>query len=374
MSLTNFGLLTTEQLTIWQRDIWRAARNWMFLNRFLGTSNTAMIQRVTELTKSHKGARAVLTLVSDLEGDGTAGDRTLEGNEEAMKSFDQVIRIDQLRHANRHEGRIADQKSVVTFRENSRNVLAYWLADRLDQMAFLTLSGIPYTSANDGATRVGSDLANLDYAADVTAPSVNRLVRWDGTASVLKDAASGSNGTADVVAADTPTYNMLVDLKAYAVDNYIRPILGEAGTEEYNVFMAPLSIARLKKDPDFRAAWKDAQPRSPNNPLFKGTSVIHVDGLNIFEYRHVFTTKGALAGSKYGAGGAVEGSRIIMAGAQAMGFADIGDPFWIEKGFDYDNQQGISVGKICGLLKPQFHSIYSGTTEDFGVLACSVAL
>ena len=66
-------------------------------------------------------------------GDGVAGDRTLEGNEEAMKSYDQVIRLDMLRHANRHEGKMADQKSVVEFRENSRDVLAYWLADRVDQ-------------------------------------------------------------------------------------------------------------------------------------------------------------------------------------------------------------------------------------------------
>ena len=38
---------------------------------------------------------------ADLTGDGVAGDRTLEGNEEQMQTFDQVIRIDQLRHANR---------------------------------------------------------------------------------------------------------------------------------------------------------------------------------------------------------------------------------------------------------------------------------
>ena len=40
---------------------------------------------------------------------------------------DVVINIDQMRHANRHEGKMADQRSVVTFRENSRNVLAHWL-------------------------------------------------------------------------------------------------------------------------------------------------------------------------------------------------------------------------------------------------------
>jgi hypothetical protein len=51
-----------------------------------------------------------------------------KATKKSMQTFDQVIRIDQLRHANRHEGRMADQKSVVEFRGNSRDVLAYWLA------------------------------------------------------------------------------------------------------------------------------------------------------------------------------------------------------------------------------------------------------
>ena len=372
MSLTNFAALTNEELTIWSRDMWKAARNWMFLEKFTG-GNGAMIQKITELTKSEKGARAVLTLVADLEGDGVAGDRTLEGNEEAMKSYDQVIRIDQLRHANRHEGRMADQKSVVTFRENSRDVLAYWLADRLDQLAFLSLSGRPYTQTNKGVARVGSDLANLDYAADVTTPSVNREVRWDGTAEVLKDAVTGNNLTADITAADTPSWKMLVEAKAYAVDNFIRPIRGEAGTEVYNVFMTPQGIAKLKLDADFLAAWRSAMPRSGKNPLFTSTDVIMVDNLAIYEYRHVYNTKNAPSGSKHGSGGTVDGASVLMCGAQALGFADIGDPYWVEKGYDYDNQQGISVGKICGMKKPVFHSLVTGTSEDFGVLVINTA-
>ena len=119
MSLTNFAKLTDEQLTIWSREMWHHARNYAFITRFTGDSPNSMIQRITELKKSKKGARAVITLLADLTGDGIAGDRHLEGNEEAMVSHDQVITIDQLRHANRHEGRMADQKSVVTFRSNS---------------------------------------------------------------------------------------------------------------------------------------------------------------------------------------------------------------------------------------------------------------
>jgi len=373
MSLTNFAALTNEELTIWSRDMWKAARNWMFLERFTG-GNGAMIQKITELTKNEKGARAVLTLVADLEGDGVAGDRTLEGNEEAMKSYDQVIRIDQLRHANRHEGRMADQKSVVTFRENSRDVLAYWLADRMDQLAFLTLGGIAYTQTNKGVARVGSDLANLEYAADRTAASTNRETRWNGTGSVLHDAVVGTNTTASVAAADTPSWKMLVEAKAYAVDNFIRPIRGEGGTEVYNVFMTPQSIAKLKLDADFLAAWRSAMPRSGKNPLFTGTEVIYVDGLAIYEYRHVYNTKNAPSGSKWGSGSTVDGAQVLLCGAQALGYADIGDPYWVEKGYDYDNQQGISVGKICGLKKPVFHSQVTGTSEDFGVLVINTAL
>lgn len=370
MALTNFNLLTDEQLTVWSRDVWKAARNYMFLNKFVGNDNSSMIQRITELKKTEKGARAVITLVADLEGDGVAGDRALEGNEEAMKSYDQVIRIDQLRHANRHEGRMADQKSVVMFRENSRDVLAYWLADRYDQQAFLTLSGVSYSKKTNGASRVGSDLPNLEYAADVTAPSTNRHRRWDASTGLQ------AGSTSSVESADTPSWEMLVEAKAYAKDQFIRPIRGEDGQELYHVFMTPQGFAQLKQDSDFLQAWRHAMPRSKDNPIFKGmTTGIMVDGLMLHEYRHVYNTAGLTSGvDKWGSSNDVDGQRVLFCGAQSLGYADIGDPTWVEKGFDYDNQQGISVGKICGMLKPVFRSAVTSTDEDFGVLCIDTAV
>lgn len=374
MAYTNYGALTTEQKTVWARDVWKAARNYQFLNRYIGTGSESMIQRITELTKDERGARAVITLVADLEGDGVAGDRTLEGNEEANKAYDQVIQIDQLRHANIHEGRMAEQKSVVKFRENSRDVLAYWLADRSDQMAFLTLSGIAYSFKTNGATRVGSDLPYLEFAADVTAPTSNRLRQWDeGTKSlVASNQAALVNGA--IGTGDYASWNMLVEAKAYAKDNFIKPIRGAEGMEVYNVFMTPRGLAKLKLDPDFLAAYRNAMARSDNNPLFKGTDVIYVDGLAIREFRHVYNTTGLTSGSKWGGSGTVDGQRVLLCGAQAMGYADIGTPEWVEKGFDYDNQQGISVGKIMGMKKPVFHSQISGQDEDFGVLCIDTAI
>ena len=65
---------------------------------------------------------------------------------------------------------------------------------------------------------------------------------------------------------------------------------------------------------------------------------------------------------------------MLFCGAQALGFADLGEPEWNEKEFDYGNQQGIETGKILGFRKPQFYTQYSGgTTEDFGVLSLYTA-
>ena len=371
MSLTNFSLLTDEQKTIWSMDLWKQARNYSFVNQFLGKDSNSLIQHITELKKSEKGARAVITLLADLEGDGIAGDRTLEGNEEAMKSYDQVIRLDQLRHANRHEGRMADQKSVVEFRNNSRDVLAYWLADRIDQIAFLTLGGLAYSNPNSaiGTTRVGSDLTSLEYAADVVAPSSKRVTRWDDTLGLVTSGAT----TAAVEAGDTPTWQMFVDLKAYAKDNYIRGVKEKGGEETYHAFLSPSAMARLKMESNYLLNVRHAQPRNDSNPLYT-SSTVKIDGIYLHEFRHVPNNRLVASGSQWGSGSDVEGCQVLFCGAQALGMADIGSPEWVEKGFDYDNQQGISVGKICGFLKPQFTTQYSGgTVEDHGVISCYVA-
>jgi len=368
MSVTNFNALTDEQKTVWSRQVWKAARNLAFTTKFTGKGANAMIQRITELTKSEKGTRAVLTLVADLEGDGVGGDNQLEGNEEEIKAYDQVIQIDQLRNANRHKGKLADQKSVVNFRENSRDVLAYWLADRIDQLAFLTLSGVAYTSTNRGTTRTSSTFSNLDFASDVSAPSTNRHRRWDATSGLVAGA------TASVAAADTPSWAMLVELKAYAKDKYVRGIKGPGGVEFYHVFMNPQGMAKLRQDPDYLANVRNAGVRGGSNELFKGTDTVMVDGLMIHEYRHVYNTQGASSGSKWGSGSTVDGQRTLMCGAQALGIADIGAPEWVEKGFDYDNQQGVSIGKMFGFLKPVFRSQIDASDEDFGVIVCDTAI
>ena len=106
-----------------------------------------------------------------------------------------------------------------------------------------------------------------------------------------------------------------------------------------------------------------------DSPWFTGATVT-VDGAVLHEHNLVYTTKGAAAGAKWGAAGAVNGTRTLVCGAQALGMLDLGAPDWVEKLFQYDSQQGINVDKMIGLLKPRFPSIYTGTEEDHAVIAC----
>jgi hypothetical protein len=374
MANTNFSLLTSEQKTVWSMDFWSQARNFSFTNKFLGKGSNALIQHITELKKSEKGNRAVITLTADMEGDGVVGDRRLKGNEEMLKSHDQVIRFDQMRNANHNEGRMADQKSIVNFREESRDKLAYWLADRMDQMAFLTLSGVSYTMKNNGATRVGSNLPLLEFAADVKAPTAKRYGQWDeGTKQILWGTGNSGIVGGAVGTGDYPCWEMLVQAKAYAKENYVRGINEKGGEETYHVFLTPQAMARLKLDPTFMQNMRHAQARDGNNPLFTG-STIKIDGLYLHEFRHVYNTSGAASGSKWGGGGAVDGCQILFCGAQAMGMADIGNSEWDEEYDDYKNSSGIAIAKMLGFLKPQFYTQYSGNTvQDHGVISIYTA-
>ena len=175
---------------------------------------------------------------------------------------------------------------------------------------------------------------------------------------------------------------MIVQLKAYAKDNYIRGMRGAGNEEMYHLFVSPQVMADLKLDSDFLTNVRNAGIRGPNNELFSGSSSLMVDGVMVHEFRHVFNTSGATSGAsgnagsngyKWGANADVNGSACLFVGAQGLAMADIGLPEIVEDTFDYGNQNGISIGKIFGFKKPVYHSDVSGQNEDFGIIRLDVA-
>lgn len=361
MAVTNFARLTPRQKIVWSRDVWSAARNQMFIKKFLGSDDGAMIQRITELTKDEKGEKVLIHLVADLVGDGVIGDNNREGMEEEMMSYSQEITIDLISHQVLSKGKLAEQKTVIKFREMARTRLAYWMADRVDQLGMLTLSGVSYAFNLDGSKRDSeSPFPDLAFAADVTAPSSKRHRLWNGTNLVPGD-------TSAVTSACVPKYSMIVDAVAYAKTHYIKP-LRAGGRDYYVLLIQPNTLAQLKKDQDYQRAIITAMPRDVKNPWFTGATIT-IDGAVIHEDNRIFGTQGAPAGEKWGADGNVNGTRSLLCGAQALGMADLEEPEWVEKKFNYDKKLGISVDKLLGFLKPKFYSIYDKSVEDFGVLA-----
>lgn len=357
---TNFAALTPIQKVNWARTTWKAARDQMFLKNFISTTGNSVVHRITELTASEKGTECIFQLVADLIGDGVAGDNEREGMEESMESHSQIIELGQISHGVKNKGKLSDQRSVISFREVGRDKLANWLADRTDQLAFLTMSGISYAFNTDGSVRPEDTFMQLEFAGDVTAPSAKRSLMYDGTS--LQISATGSITTAYV-----PKYAMIVDAIAYAKTHRIKPLMKD-GKPYYVMFMAPGALAELKKDPDYqRAVVAVATKAGEDSPWFTGATVT-VDGAVIHEHNKVYNTLGAASGSKWGSGGNVNGTRTLLCGAQALAFADIGPGDWVEKLFQYDSKVGLNIDKMLGFLKPVFYSIYDRSDEDFGLL------
>lgn len=372
MADTDFGALEAGRKIVFSEMIWQDGRDssFFFANGFIGKDSGDMaspIHHVTKLTATSKGDKCIMQLVQDLTEDGVAGDTPqLVGNEEELVNDEQEIVIDTYAHAVRSKGRLARQSSVINFRRTARTKLGYWISDKTDELAFLTTAGIPYTRNLDGSARPGrSQIPQLAFASYVAQPT-NRRTFYAGAAT----------STATLTVADKVTWNLIVQVCAFAKRARIKPVR-VGGKRTYVVVLSTEALRDLKQDPTYQANVRSAAPRSNKNPLFT-SAVAMIDDIVIHESNRVPTTLGLAAGSKWGAGGNVDGAHCILMGAQALGYAEIkGDD---ASGYDelaendYNRRQGSAITRMLGLLKPKFDSIWDNDTEqDFGAIVIRVA-
>jgi len=360
----------------YNKDAWGHKAYDEFMAQFyftgmLGNGENAIIEHITELTKNSKGeAGAWLHLITDIHGGGVVGDNTLEGRLRQLETSWIRCQFDQLRNGMETKGRMSEQKAVVDARKAFRQKLARFFAQSYEEQAVLTQSGISYALNTDGSTRTipaGQDAwTDLAYAADVSAPTANRFVRWT--------AASGfvAGDTTQVAATDVMKYEMLPDLEALAATRNLTPL--RMGGEDYYVWLIHTNaMAALWKDANFRAAVVQGESRGPDNPIFKGSKVT-MNNLIIKPYKRVYNTKGAASTSKWGSGGTVDGSRSLLLGAQALAMVDLGAVNWEEENYDFNARWALAGDKMAGFLKPKFKDSYTGTVEDFGCIAVDHAL
>lgn len=367
MAVTDFGALQAAQKKVWAEEVWKAGRDqsFFFANGFIGKSDNDMnsvIQRVTKLSETERGLECVMQLILDLSSDGVVGDNELDGNEEAMVNDSQTIRIDQLRHGVKSKGEMAEQATVIRFRVQGKDKLSFWISDKLDELMFLTLSGRAYTLTTTGATRTGSQLPSLRFAADVAAASTNRIVF-----------AGSATSEATVTTSDKMSWATCVRANTLAAEKRLRPIR-DGGKNYFCMVIHPRQRRDLVLDPSYMTITRSAEKQGSDNKLFTG-AIANVDGLSIHVHPKVFNTSGLTSGSKWGSGSTIDGAQALMLGAQAGGIATIGSMFWRESDkTDYQNRPGIGVGRKIGMLKPQFKSFFdSNSREDFGTIAVKSA-
>lgn len=364
-NVTDFGALTAAQKRSWSVKVWKQFRDesfWMS-NGFVGNNMNTPIHRVEELTKTARGMECVMQLVNDLENDGVVGDNTLTGNEESMVNDAQVISIDQLRNAVKSKGQMSEQATVIRFREQAKDKLGFWLPDKVDELMFLTASGVPYTKHIDLSSRASnSQLPQLNFAADVTAPTTGRI-KYAGTAT-----AEGN-----VTTNDKMSWKSCVAAKTFAKRAGIRPIR-QGGKEYYAMVMSPEQRRDLVTDSDYMTVVSRAAERGSKNPLFNHAMAV-VDGLILYEHRKVTNTQGLTSGvDKWGSGDTVEGANALLLGAGALGMSTLGGGSWNEADqTDYGNQPGVSYGQMFGILKPKFKPSRSEQREDYGVVVVKSA-
>ncbi len=366
MALTDFGSLTENQKRYWSLKISKQGRddNFFMSNGFMGNStddSSKPIQKITELTKVGGGTKVVLPLVGDITG-GVVGDNLLEGSEQPILSDVQIIQIDQMRNGCRSKGRMSEQETVIRFRVQARDVLAFWLADLIDDLLFQTVAGRAYTLNNDGSTRTASQIPSLTFAADVTAASTNRVM-FGGVATAENN----------LTTADTLTWDTVTQAKSFAKRKRIRPI--RAGGKSYYILVLSTEQCRdLEKTSDYKAIQAQAMPRGLDNPLFNNAKKV-INEVVIYDHQKVYNTLGTA--TKWGAGTTVNGAQAFLMGAQALGYAalDDGTPGMDESdNTDYGNRPALGIHRIIGMLKPQYKSKYDANArEDYGVISIKTA-
>ena len=370
MAFTAFGAQMPEQKKAWVKETIKTFRENFFFEKFMGKGENSIIQTIKELRKTENGDRAVIPLVQDLKGSGIVSDNEINGRGEELESFWLEVHTDQLRKMVASKGRVDDQRSVLDFRTEAKDKLAYWRAGVQEELIILTASGVSYQYNTDGSLRhVGSedDLSTLEFAADVTPPTAGRHYSFNGSD-------LGPGDTTAVTTAFAPKYGMIVDLMAEAKVRGIKPL--KVGGQDHYVWLChPRTFAKLKKDPDFRDVVVNAGERGKMNPIFTGATLT-MDGLIIHTNMRVFNTLGAASGSKWGSDGTVNGVRTLLMGCQALGHADLWkSASWNEEKEDHKARLEISIAQYWGVRKFRYPSRRDGdTVQDFGVIALDLAL
>lgn len=376
MSVAPIGSNLDSAISYFEKKVWKQLRTQSLMDQLSSEKGDNVVHRITELKGTSWGKHAVLTMIPDDLSYGVVGDNQLENRETSITAYDQTCRFDQFRKAIRNIGKMDDRTYWFKFAQQATDQLTYWANDVKDKLFVNTISGIGFEYEVNGALRGPScEWSQNEFAADVSAPSTRRHLRWDvGTTNTLVSGTSAA--TSNIVATDLPTWNMFLDMRTELPLMRIKPVRGKFGSGQdlYIALVHPRTMNVLKKDPTFQTNLREAMQRGDKNPIFAGANTYMIDGILLIEHRYAYSTLGAASGSKWG-DGTVDGARTVFLGAQAVGSIDFQAPRIVTEEFDYKNSVGIGLNFVTGMKKLVWPDTYaSGANEDASVVCVDHAI
>lgn len=329
-----------------------------FEQRFIGTSDNAVIQRKTEL-ESGPGDRVSFDLAVQLRGQPTFGDARLEGKEENQKFYTDEVAIDQVRHAVSAGGRMTRKRAAHDLRATGKARLADYFAKLHDELIFMYLSGARGINAD---YTLPTSFTGFAGNAFQTADASHQL--YGGDATSLATITSDDKMTRQLIERAKVKANMMQAMDIETA-NMLPVDVGSEG--HYVMLMSEFQAYDLRQEIG-NAGWLDVQKAAAAaegkaNPIFRG-GLGMINGVVLHSHRNVIRLLG-------GAGGNVPVSRALFLGRQAGAIAygtKGGLRYdWKEELKDYDNEPTVASGFIGGIKKTRFNG------KDFGVITIDTA-
>ena len=324
-----------------------------------GEAASMPLQRLTEL-ESDAGENISFDLSMQLTMQPVEGDAILENKEEALQFYSDSVYIDQMRGGVNSGGKMTRKRTIHKLRDVARKRQSEWWARVFDELCFMYASGARGTNTEYVYPTSYTGFAGNSF----TSPDSNHIIFANGTAK------------RDVEATNKMTVSLIDKAVAYAqmmgggtqVIPQIQPI--KINGEEHYVWVGDgYQVYDLRQDTG-ATGWLAMQKAAAaaegrKSPIFTGSLGMH-NGVVLQQH------KACIRFTDYGAGGAVEATRSLFLGEQAMVVA-FGSPGtglrfgWHEETRDNGNQLIISTSSILGMKKVTFNGL------DYGIMAIDTA-
>lgn len=340
MAKTNLGASDALTQKAWDEQLYRDMRKESFFDKFAGNSKAIIHEKTDKLGTGKRGRQPATQIVFGLRmrltGAGVTEGQTLEGNEEALSTFDHSLSLQQYRHAVRDSGALDRKRPAFQMDEESRSAIQDWGTEKIDALAFDAIQASP--------TRVFTPLTMVPYTSTPLASAKLALT-----------------------ATNLPSPQFMSKIKTYAMtggDRTIIPLrpVSVPGFGTVFVYLThPDALYDFIQDSTNQQNLREARERSKNHPLFMGAVGFMNDGVLLFAHENMNI------GTDAGSGTDVNYAQGAFMGQQALVRAWGMRPKTISKLFDYDNEHGFAFDMIQRINKPVFDS------EDYGSIGIVTA-